>query len=231
MSTYFSRVRLNPTRRGTRRLVGSPQAMHAAVVGAHPRGSSSDDGRVLWRLDRPSAHDFEVYVVSPSQPDFTGLIEQAGWPTLETWESTNYSGFLDRLTLGQHWAFRLTGNPVASASENRDPSGRGKPRPAVTVATQGEWLLRHAAGWGFDLIGVDPQDRDQVASLVVAREVTGFGRRDPNLGGRRRTVELTRADYRGILQVTDVGLLRHALTHGMGRAKAYGCGLMTLARP
>jgi len=35
----------------------------------------------------------------------------------------------------------------------------------------------------------------------------------------------------GRLEVDDVELFRHALLNGMGRAKAYGCGLMTLARP
>jgi CRISPR system Cascade subunit CasE len=37
------------------------------------------------------------------------------------------------------------------------------------------------------------------------------------------------ATYDGILTVTDPALLRRALCHGVGRAKAYGCGLLTLA--
>ncbi len=80
--TYLSRIRLNPTRRGTQKLLASPQAMHAAVMGSHPR--FLDDrvsGRVLWRIDQPAKHDIQVYVVSPVTPDFTGLLEQAGWPT------------------------------------------------------------------------------------------------------------------------------------------------------
>ena len=39
------------------------------------------------------------------------------------------------------------------------------------------------------------------------------------------------ATFEGVLEVTDPDALRRALTHGIGRGKAYGCGLMTLARP
>lgn len=36
------------------------------------------------------------------------------------------------------------------------------------------------------------------------------------------------AQFDGALQIEDPERLRTALTAGMGRAKAYGCGLMTL---
>ncbi len=37
------------------------------------------------------------------------------------------------------------------------------------------------------------------------------------------------AQFDGYLTVTDPRLLQHALVTGVGPAKAYGCGLMTLA--
>ena len=42
---------------------------------------------------------------------------------------------------------------------------------------------------------------------------------------------LALATFEGVLEVTDPDALRHGLVHGIGRGKAYGCGLMTLARP
>jgi CRISPR system Cascade subunit CasE len=44
-------------------------------------------------------------------------------------------------------------------------------------------------------------------------------------------VTLRVATYDGRLEVTDPGALRTVLTTGLGHAKAYGCGLLTLARP
>jgi CRISPR system Cascade subunit CasE len=46
---------------------------------------------------------------------------------------------------------------------------------------------------------------------------------------KRGRVSISHVTYQGVLDVTDAPALRRALTTGMGRAKAYGCGLMTLA--
>ena len=219
--TYFSRVRLNPTRRGTRRLVSSPQAMHAAVMGSHASVASDDGARILWRLDAPSPHDLAVYVVSPSRPDFTGLIEQAGWPAAETWDTTDYDRFLARLQRGQRWAFRLTANPVRSRSTEL---GRGKVSPHITVAHQEAWLLDRAERWGFE---VPNGSLGSSALAVRGRHTAEFSR--ANGSTRRDRVAITKVDYTGVLEVADAQRLQEALVAGMGRAKAYGCGLMTLA--
>jgi CRISPR system Cascade subunit CasE len=42
-------------------------------------------------------------------------------------------------------------------------------------------------------------------------------------------VTVTRVTYDGRLRVVDPDALRRTLTAGLGKAKAYGCGLMTLA--
>lgn len=221
--SYFSRVLLNPTRSGTRRLLSSAQAVHAVVMGSFvPAGGGAADGRVLWRLDRSGRDRLELYVVSPTPPDFTGLIEQAGWPATQTWDSTSYDGFLSRLEDGQTWRFRLTANPVRSKAAGE--GARGRVSPHVTVAQQEEWLLQRASGWGFTV----PLTDGSAALVVRERETARFGRSN---GAARHTVSVTRARYDGVLQVTDPNLLRKALVHGCGRAKAYGCGLMTLVQP
>ncbi|MQS10215.1 type I-E CRISPR-associated protein Cas6/Cse3/CasE [Streptomyces alkaliphilus] len=49
-------------------------------------------------------------------------------------------------------------------------------------------------------------------------------------GGRRRgPVTMVTATFDGRLEVTDPDALRRTLTLGLGRGRAYGCGLMTLA--
>ncbi|MCE1180666.1 MAG: type I-E CRISPR-associated protein Cas6/Cse3/CasE [Micrococcales bacterium] len=227
MTTFFSRVRLNPTRRGSRQLIASPQALHAAVMGSHSGAVSTPTGRVLWRLDRPTSHEIELYVVSPSRPDFTGLIEQAGWPTTETWETTEYDGFLARLTSGQQWRFRLTANPVRALARD---NARGHVSPHISVEHQQAWLLGRAAAWGFALA----DDGSGTAALQVSnRHTAAFDRRSVGPDNRpvKGRVAISRCDFTGVLQVDDAELLRQALTSGMGKAKAYGCGLMTLARP
>jgi CRISPR system Cascade subunit CasE len=225
---FFSRVRLNPTRRGTMKFLASPQAMHAVVMGScGPEVSGSDTGRVLWRVDQPERHTIELYVVSPARPDFTGLIEQAGWPTTETWDTTSYDPFLGRIRNGQQWRFRLTANPVRSVSGGQG-TGRGKVVPHRTRRFQEEWLLERAKGWGFEI--PDASDSEASAVTLVERDQRTFGRRDPHANPpRRHSVDITRATYAGVLDVVDEESLRRSLTHGIGRAKAYGCGLLILA--
>lgn len=225
---FLSRVRFNPTRRDTRRLCGSAQSMHAAVLGSHPDlalGNSSEQ-RVLWRLDQYSSHDIQLYVVSPTKPDFTGLIEQAGWPSRPEWDTTDYAPFLAALGSDQTWRYRLTANPVRVLPKRPgDPRRRGKVSPHLTVRQQQEWLAKQAQTWGFkvpadDVHGIQVEVRD--------RRSVSFVRRGPSDSSPGR-VPLTQATFTGTLTVTDAVAFRAALTGGMGRAKAYGCGLMTLA--
>ena len=110
---FLSQVDLNPARRGMHRLGRSPQAMHAAVLACFPPGSDAagaGDGRVLWRLEQGSSHRATLYVSSPSRPDFTSIVEQAGWPASEsTWRtgSSPLARGAHRGEVGGWWGARL----------------------------------------------------------------------------------------------------------------------------
>lgn len=213
---YLTRMFINPARRGTRHLLASPQRMHAAVVTSFPPGSQLETGggRVLWRVDVDPRKHTQLYVSSPARPDLTAVVEQAGWPASEsTWQTATLDQLLDRLADGQQWRFRLTANPVHNVAV---PGQRGKRLGHVTVDQQEQWLANRSAGWGFATTSID----------VTSRRRLSFARRTD---GTERTVTVSVATFDGILEVTDVEALRHSLGHGLGRAKAYGCGLLTLA--
>ena len=223
---YLSRIKLNPTSVTTRRLLSSPQITHALVEGSRPPGGENKGGRVLWRID---AHgpEIELYVSSPWRPDFTGVVEQAGWPTAATWDTRDYGGFLSALCAGQRWAFRVTTNPTRVVSQGEGV--RGKVVPHRTAGHQVEWFLGSAAGWGFE---VPLNGLDEPELMLVSRESRAFTRHtDHNGAPRNDRVALTQATFVGALTVGDPEALRDALTAGMGRARGYGCGLMTLAHP
>ncbi|MBT2392365.1 type I-E CRISPR-associated protein Cas6/Cse3/CasE [Streptomyces sp. ISL-1] len=65
-------------------------------------------------------------------------------------------------------------------------------------------------------------------SVRDRRDLSFDKSRDQNASGRR-PVSLVTVTFEGRLEVGDPGALRGTLTQGLGRAKAYGCGLMTLA--
>ncbi|MEJ2820864.1 type I-E CRISPR-associated protein Cas6/Cse3/CasE, partial [Streptococcus pneumoniae] len=63
----------------------------------------------------------------------------------QIWDSAPYDALLDRLALGQQWAFRLTANPVTRGTASKREGTRGKVLPHVTPAQQTDWLLSKAA--------------------------------------------------------------------------------------
>ncbi|WP_280275149.1 type I-E CRISPR-associated protein Cas6/Cse3/CasE [Nocardia wallacei] len=218
---FLTRMALNPRRRGARPLLSSPQAMHAAVMSGFADADPTRHGRVLWRVDTHASHRVLLYTASPGKPDYTHLVEQAGWPTTHTWDTRSYDTLLDTLAPGQRWQFRVTANPVHSV-RLRDWTDT-KPVGHVTADQQRHWLLQRAARAGFDILPLSNAPGEY--QLTLAERRTHRFRRGPH------PVTLTTATYEGILQVTDPDLLRHTLTHGLGRAKSYGCGLLTLAPP
>lgn len=91
---FISRIPLNKARYGARQLIGSPYKLHAAVECSFPPDAvrKNDEGRILWRLDAlTNDKGVWLYVVSPEKPDFTHIVEQAGWPMHEEWETKNYT--------------------------------------------------------------------------------------------------------------------------------------------
>ena len=223
---FLTKIELDPARRLARKYLGSPQVMHAVVLKATGGDDGDGPGRVLWRVDgRARGTTASLYLLSPSEPDCSQIIQEAGTAG-EQARTLDYSPFLERLGAGQQWAFRLAANPSYSAS--RGPGARGTRFGHVTVEQQRQWLVARAPGYGFELAPVDDEGAD-TSVVVVRRERPVFRRENPTRRARDR-VTINRTVYEGVLRVTDAEALRRALVAGIGRSKAYGCGLMTLAR-
>lgn len=225
---YLTRFRVNTQRVTARRLLSSPQMLHAAVLSsfAEPPQQSADGPRVLWRLDRNNSTETHLFIVSPDQPDLTHLVEQAGWPATGRWQAFEYTPFLSQLGKGDQWAFRLTANPVHSV--RRADGHPTKVTAHVTPRHQMQWLLDRQEKAGFTIVE-KPQERrlmeGDVHELIIHnRRQLAFNKK-----GNAHPVSLATATFDGKLEVTDPDALRRTLTCGLGRAKAYGCGLMTLA--
>lgn len=216
---YLTRMHLNPNRRQTKRFLLNPQAMHAAVESSFPPGLAGK--RNLWRLDS-GPQQTNLLILSERIPSLEHIQEQAGWANEKTWESRDYEPLLARIVKGQRYGFRLTANPTHTET---GPDGSKKVKAHVSVRHQIDWLAKKAPGIGVQLFlpgSPEATDHPSWETGVVRRETMRF-RRD---GAR---VTIAEATFQGVLQVEDAGDLRHALVNGIGRAKAYGCGLLTLA--
>lgn len=234
---FLTRMFLNPRRRQSIRFQRDPQAMHAAIESAFSPEPGTENSRTLWRLE--AARDtLSLLILSERIPSLEHLQEQAGWSHEESWESRPYDTLPSRLQIGQQYGFRLTANPVHTFTNEQ---GVKRKLAHVTAAQQAKWLADRGESIGVQFLSAvdgDPvgpasatagdtqEDKESHAIgnaiLVSQRETLRFRR------GEQR-VTLARAQFDGKFEVTDATSLRDALIKGVGRAKAYGCGLLTIA--
>jgi CRISPR system Cascade subunit CasE len=196
--------------------LASPHVLHGAVESSFPRRLNEKRERILWRVDYVP-DTCNLLVLSAKQPDFLHIARQFGYE--QKWETKNYNSLLARLQTGQVWRFRLRANPVhSSCIEKSETSGRGKIFAHVTQQQQRQWFIARAQACGFSL--------DENAFDVVHAEWKKFRKAK----GSSHEIALRTADFEGILTISDAEFFKYTLMSGIGRAKAYGCGLLTIAR-
>ncbi|MFB8830505.1 type I-E CRISPR-associated protein Cas6/Cse3/CasE [Azotobacter sp. CWF10] len=113
--------------------------------------------------------------------------------------------FLDH----EHYRFKVQVNPT------RRDSASGKLLPVKGREAIGQWFCeRSESSWGFRV----DAERLQVERIEVLR----FADK------RRNPVTIAQAHVQGQLVVTDRNRFRLAFSQGIGRARAFGCGLLQI---
>ncbi|WP_170140229.1 type I-E CRISPR-associated protein Cas6/Cse3/CasE [Prauserella marina] len=164
------------------------------------------------------------FVQSRTRPDWGHLDGYLARPA----ETRDLSVAFEALRPGKTLAFRLMANPTKrmSPQDQQDPDRKGGRRdnryPILKTEDQVKWLIKRGSQSGF-VIPAGVNARPDVA-LTSSPRLTG---RQTGNRGNKITVDPVR--YDGHLVVTDPEALVAALTAGIGPAKAYGCGLLSLA--
>lgn len=213
---YFTAVDIDPNRRASARILGSRHRFHGAVMACFPR--DYDSGRTLWRLDE--REDGPVaYLVSEMTPEIGEFVKAHAHRDDPNARIRPYGDVLESIERGGRYAFRVEVNPIKQVVQRAEDGTRlrSKRVPHLTAAHQLQWFTSRAEKWGLE------QGKLEESSRVVQRQSLKFFRGD-------RRVSLVTAVIEGQLEVRDLDLFRDQLVAGFGKAKAYGCGLMTLAR-
>ncbi|MBT1172410.1 type I-E CRISPR-associated protein Cas6/Cse3/CasE [Bifidobacterium sp. MA2] len=216
--TEFTRVVVDSRNRHAIRAMSSLERMHAIIARSLGQGAEQGMPRALWRLDAGRrGRACRLYVVASTVPDGLVLAEELGVRPSDDIATCDYEPFLGRLECGQEWGFRLKANPTRSVP-SKDASARGKREGILDIEKQKEWLFRQSRRAGFHM----PINRLEMPEVMVGESRQTSFRRGES------TVTLASATFDGVLVVDDPVLLRRALVQGIGRAKGYGFGLMTL---
>lgn len=223
---YLSRLTPDITSHEFRRDLGDLQHMHRTIMSGFPDTTGDLPPRtehaVLWRLDQ-SRSGHVLYVQSRNRPDWEHLGDRLARPA----EVRDLAAVLDALRPGRTFSFRLTANPTKRLrpkdQRDQDRAGRKDNRHPILGATaQITWLVNQGQRHGF-IIPACSDAKPDVACTSSPRRTGARG------ASGAITVDPVRFD--GHLVVTDTDALAHAITTGIGPAKAYGCGLLSLAPP
>jgi len=214
---YLSQLALNVRSRLVQRDLADCQDMHRTIMGAFPptqREARAQFG-VLHRVDADATAGPILLVQSRERPDWTPLPQGylAAPPRIKDIREA-----LGAFKADQLLAFRLRANPTRKidTKSTGDTHRNGRRVELRTDEQRMEWLRRKSEAAGFEVVSVRVRDGES------------HGHRATD-AGKGSLLTFASVVFDGMLRVRDVEQLRRALSDGIGSAKAYGHGLLSLA--
>ena len=213
---YLSKLVLDPRYTYSYSIVNNPALLHSFVQ-TRPFGTARKERNVLFRLVKDNDR-YILYVQSETMPDWEPALGQG--IRLEAVRNTDK--MKDLFKEGSAFGFSLMANPVVSPVQNenghaRSRAGNGVGPKRVFLETRSErleWIKKLAAKNGFEIVWAQEKS-------AIPHRVRKKGNREFVIG----TVE-----FDGVLKITDRALFEKAYREGIGRERAYGCGMLMLHR-
>lgn len=224
---FMTRCPINTSRRDTRKLIENPYAMHSMIAAAFPTTDVATEGRILWRIDTLPNKSKMLYIVSPTRPSMIGIEEQIGFCDLGPQSKTvDYDEFLASIENGRKYRFRLLGNTVHKV---KCPDGKTRMLAHVTNEHRLEWLTgRDGEPNHLARAGLRPESNGAGDLVMVTDTCDVTTRKHDAKHKKTYPITLSGTQFDGVCTVTDADACRRAMTNGVGRAKAFGFGLLTL---
>lgn len=235
MELYLSRIMLNPGSKAVMHDLGSPRELHKSICRcfpaiedqgnrpAHEKETPRNAYKLLHRLDN-KGDSIVLYVQSTVEPEWHRL--SPGYATRA--DAKPIHRLYSAISNGDRLQFRLAANPTKRAGKNDDGNTKfkdEKKRRRIDIRTEDgriKWLARKGEECGFRLCRVTSTDGTASVETSIGRSLT--------FKHEKGRVTLGSAVFEGVLEVTDADAFRNTITNGIGPGKAYGFGLMSVAR-
>lgn len=210
---FLSKVHLNVLNRRHLQVLSDCYKTHQLVAAAC--GSARNGTRVLFRPEPPEGAFASVLVQSELEPDWSRPRDKLNMEVQADYKQFSIPSF----QRGQKLTFRLRANPTKTIRGGRDNEvdSSGKPKrirvPILRDDLQLKWLERKLSNGGADLDG---------AFVQKEGEVHGKG------DNSRSPITLYAVRFDGQLTVQDPDVLSSVVKSGIGPAKGFGFGLLSL---
>lgn len=206
---YLSKLLLPLGSREVQLLLHDPYLMHQALLLGFPDRKQGGQGRLLFRLE-PEHHENKGVLLVQSEVE--PCWGKAQFAEVLPVQSAECKSLAVKLSAGGTLRFRLRANPTLKRENKR--------LPIVGEESQRKWLTRKFSDGGFALLG---------AVLIDEGKVTGRKKGAlPDFKPNTMTFLSLRCD--GVVRVVDPKRALETLQKGIGPAKAFGFGLLSLAR-
>lgn len=206
---YISQVEIDINNRKKMAELNHLGAYHSWVENSFPDEIKRNERtRKLWRIDNILGKK-KLLVVSEKKPDKEAF-EKYG--VKDSSATKDYSGYINSLDMSKTMKFRATLNPVISVKS--DDRQRGRVFPHVTVEQQMNYIINLAMRNGFTI--------DKSNLEITKRSFEKLKKTN------QKTIDISKVTFEGLLNVNDKEKFIEVLEEGIGKKKAYGCGLLTV---
>ncbi len=208
---YLSKLLLDPASRQVQSELSNRYELHRTLTAQFPSEKRSDIN-LLYRLEIPDQQIYQpitLLVQTSSEPDWSELARLG-----LLIDSPQVKNFDPDLPTGATYFFRLLANPTM---RKKQADGNSKRIGLYSTEAQHDWLQRKAQQGGFRVESFNLLDMGMLESIK---------RKNDHI----HKIKQLAVQFDGILNVIDPDLIKHALVHGVGSAKSFGFGLLSLAK-
>ena len=212
---FLTRVELPLAQRSVQRLLSNPYAMHQWIMSALPHPAD----RVLFRLEplTVNARVGMILLQTKHEPKWPA----DGIPSGSRLTTKRIENAFQSLSDGQHLRFRMRANPTNK--QKREGKDQGRRCPLIREEDQLKWLMRKGEQCGFQLL---ENPTGKIPACVIRDEKEILARKPTSA----HPLTFRSVLFEGTLTVTDTEKFRQTLAAGIGSGKAFGFGLLSVAR-
>jgi len=248
---YLSQLILNPKSKRVWHDLGNIHDMHRTILSGFPVKKNENlkaraEFAVLFRVEKkPGTSYMRVLIQSKVCPDWLNLPDQylLKHPNISNPEIKNLGSILSSIKQGSKFHFNLLANPtkkIKTAGKNKaissEFSKNGKRIPLLHIKDQLEWLQRKSQKLGFEIVKNSVNNESEMEQILLNNQniISGY---KPKLthsdqeklkSSKNHKLTFAGVHFKGILEVSDEDLFLKCIETGIGSAKAYGFGMLSI---